>query len=129
MKYLIAILGVFLLMGCQTTNKVTPTIESSHLLESAQPSQEDNPFLNTMKPIVCGSANKILNRIMKEFEEEPIIIWKDDTYGHRIMIFMNEETGSVTALEWANEKTVCFLSTGVQAQLNKKINRSSSKGY
>ena len=116
-------------MGCQTTNKITPKIESSQKLESMQLSQEEVPFLKTMKPTICGSSNKILNALMTEFEEEPIIIWQDDTYGHRIVVFMNEETGSVTALEWPNEKTVCFLSTGIDAQLNKKFYGVSYKGY
>jgi len=107
MKFLIAILTVFLLMGNQT------------LAQETIPEPEDlKDFPNwivAQKPVVCGPVKEVMDKV-KEFSEEPFSAWVDVEQKTSVMSYINETTGTTTLLEiqgmWA-----CILSQGVGGTL------------
>jgi hypothetical protein len=139
MKHL-AILVVFLLMGCQTNNNIAPNditspkpvIETDQ--EMAKNSQKestddkkDKPekpevegFI-VQKPILCGPADVFLEGIERTSKEAPIGFWIDSQYGNKVMLLRNANTGSVSVLEFIenqlSQQVACFLSVGQQSQM------------
>ena len=139
MKHL-AILVVFLLMGCQTNNNIAPNditspkpvIETDQ--EMAKNSQKestddkkDKPekpevegFI-VQKPILCGPADVFLEGIERTSQEKPIGFWIDSQYGNKVMLLRNADTGSVSVLEFIenqlSQQVACFLSVGQQSQM------------
>ena len=114
MKFLIATLTVFLLMGNQT------------LAQETIPEPEDlKDFPNwivAQKPVVCGPVKEVMDKV-KEFSEEPFSAWVDAEQKSVVMSYINETTGTTTVLE-INDKWACILSQGVGGtllSLQKKI--------
>jgi|MEHZ01.5.fsa_nt_MEHZ011367053.1_2 hypothetical protein len=135
MKHL-AILVVFLLMGCQTNNNIAPNditspkpvIETDQ--EMAKNSQKestddkkDKPekpevegFI-VQKPILCGPADVFLEGIERTSQEKPIGFWIDSQYQNKVMLLRNADTGSVSVLEFIKNEYACFISVGQQSQM------------
>jgi hypothetical protein len=128
MKHL-AILVVFLLMGCQTNNNIAPNDITSPkpVIEKDQELTEDNKdkpevggFIIS-KPILCGPADVFLEGIERTSKEAPIGFWIDSQYGNKVMLLRNANTGSVSVLEFIenqlSQQVACFLSVGQQSQM------------
>ena len=128
MKHL-AILVVFLLMGCQTNNNIAPNDITSPkpVIEKDQELTEDNKdkpevggFIIS-KPILCGPADVFLEGIERTSKEAPIGFLIDSQYGNKVMLLRNANTGSVSVLEFIenqlSQQVACFLSVGQQSQM------------
>jgi hypothetical protein len=128
MKHL-AILVVFLLMGCQTNNNIAPNDITSPkpVIEKDQELSEDKKdkpevggFIIS-KPILCGPADVFLEGIERTSKEAPIGFWIDSQYGNKVMLLRNANTGSVSVLEFIenqlSQQVACFLSVGQQSQM------------
>ena len=117
MKHLAAILAVFLLMGCQTTNTVPPKDTSPKVEEKKAevvPTQK-KPMIptvvTTMKPLMCGDPSSTLEAITS-VGEKPLAMWKDAQSGYDLLLLYNKEKRSVTLLEYIPGPYACFLSIG-----------------
>ena len=89
MKHLAAILAVFLLMGCQTTNTVPPKDTSPKIEPKIEPKvektqkeaehQKQNPVIptvvSTMKPLMCGNPTQTLKAVTEGAKEMPLAMW------------------------------------------------------
>jgi len=124
MKHL-AILVVFLLMGCQTNNNIAPNDITSPkpVIEKDQELSEDKKdkpevggFI-VSKPILCGPVDVFLEGIERTSQEKPIGFWIDSQYGNKIMLLRNANTGSISVLEFIQKEYACFLSVGQQSQM------------
>ena len=124
MKHL-AILVVFLLMGCQTNNNIAPNDITSPkpVIEKDQELSEDKKdkpevggFIIS-KPILCGPADVFLEGIERTSQEKPIGFWIDSQYGNKVMLLRNADTGSVSVLEFIKNEYACFISVGQQSQM------------
>ena len=118
MKHLVAILAVFLLMGCQTTNTVPPKDTSPKVEEKKAevvPTQK-KPMIptvvTTMKPLMCGDPSSTLEAITTSAKERPLAMWKDAQSGYDLLLLYNKEKRSVTLLEYIPGPYACFLSIG-----------------
>ena len=122
MKHLAAILAVFLLMGCQTTNTVPPKDTSPQIepkVEKTQKKaehQKQKPkvptVISTMKPLMCGDPTTTLSAVLNVAKEEPLAMWKDVQTGYNVIVLYNQETRQSTVLEYIPGPYVCFLSIG-----------------
>ena len=124
MKHL-AILVVFLLMGCQTNNNIAPNDITSPkpVIEKDQELSEDKKdkpevggFI-VSKPILCGPADVFLEGIERTSQEKPIGFWIDSQYQNKVMLLRNADTGSVSVLEFIKNEYACFISVGQQSQM------------
>ena len=124
MKHL-AILVVFLLMGCQTNNNIAPNDITSpkpviekdqELTEDKKDKPEVGGFIIS-KPILCGPADVFLEGIERTSKEAPIGFWIDSQYGNKVMLLRNADTGSVSVLEFIKNEYACFISVGQQSQM------------
>ena len=124
MKHL-AILVVFLLMGCQTNNNIAPNDITSPkpVIEKDQELSEDKKdkpevggFI-VSKPILCGPVDVFLEGIERTSQEKPIGFWIDSQYGNKVMLLRNADTGSVSVLEFIKNEYACFISVGQQSQM------------
>ena len=124
MKHL-AILVVFLLMGCQTNNNIAPNDITSPkpVIEKDQELSEDKKdkpevggFI-VSKPILCGPADVFLEGIERTSQEKPIGFWIDSQYGNKVMFLRNADTGSISVLEFIQNEYACFISVGQQSQM------------
>ena len=122
MKHLAAILAVFLLMGCQTTNTVPPKDTSPQIepkVEKTQKKaehQKQKPkvptVISTMKPLMCGDPTTTLSAVLNVAKEEPLAMWKDVQTGYNVIMLYNNQTRQTTVLEYIPGPYVCFLSIG-----------------
>ena len=124
MKHL-AILVVFLLMGCQTNNNIAPNDITSPkpVIEKDQELSEDKKdkpevggFI-VSKPILCGPVDVFLEGIERTSQEKPIGFWIDSQYQNKVMLLRNADTGSVSVLEFIKNEYACFISVGQQSQM------------
>jgi len=124
MKHL-AILVVFLLMGCQTNNNIAPNDITSPkpVIEKDQELSEDKKdkpevggFI-VSKPILCGPVDVFLEGIERTSQEKPIGFWIDSQYGNKVMFLRNADTGSISVLEFIQNEYACFISVGQQSQM------------
>jgi len=127
MKHLAAILAVFLLMGCQTTNTVPPKDTSPQIepkVEKTQKKaehQKQKPkvptVISTMKPLMCGDPTTTLSAVLNVAKVEPLAMWKDVQTGYNVLVLYNKEKGSSTVLEYIPGPYVCFLSVGKEVHV------------
>jgi len=121
MKYL-AIVAMFLLMGCQTTNtlppkdtspKVEPKVEETQEKAGHQGKKPNVPtVISTMKPLMCGDPKTTLEAVTNIAKERPLAMWKDVQTGYNVIMLYNKETRQSTVLEYIPGPYVCFLSMG-----------------
>ena len=95
MKYLVAILVAFLLLG-------SPTL--------AQETIPEPTFVQVQKPIVCGPIKEVMDKVI-EFGELPAAAWIDAELGNNVMFYINENTGTTTVVEIVGE-VMCIISQG-----------------
>ena len=118
MKHLAAILAVFLLMGCQTTNTVPPKDTSPKVEPKVEKTEHQGKkpnvptVISTMKPLMCGDPTTTLNAVMNVAKEKPLAMWKDVQTGYNVIMLYNKETRQNTILEYIPGPYVCFLSMG-----------------
>ena len=136
MKHLIAIWAVFLLMGCQTNNNIpkdsissTPIVEADEeLAEESQKTPEEpkvegqlnQPQVGAFvvhRPTLCGDAVSIMTGIEKNSKEEPVAFWTDAQYGHKVMMLRNDETKTVSMIEWPRPEIACFISVSTDSMM------------
>ena len=100
MKSLIALLAVFVLIGCQTTDE---------LPKNTLPEKEVKPIVsatvlpdlfNSQKPILCGKPEIILNSVANNAKELPVIFWQSEPFGYPAALYINRKTGTSTVLDF-----------------------------
>ena len=139
MKHLAAILAVFLLMGCQTTNTVPPKDTSPKVEPKVEKTEHQGKkpniptVIRTMKPIMCGDPTTTLNAVLNVAKEKPLAMWKDVQTGYNVIMLYNKETRQSTVLEYIPGPYVCFLSMGkdvhiVGVDFKKKTGISVQRG-
>ena len=121
MKYL-AIVAMFLLMGCQTTNTVPPKDTSPKVEPKVEETQEKAghqgkklnvpTVIRTSKPVFCGDPTITLNAVLNVAKEKPLAMWKDVQTGYNVIMLYNKETRQNTILEYIPGPYACFLSMG-----------------
>ena len=124
MKNLIALLTVFLLIGCQTTDSLSieepPKKEVNAVV--TEPSKPAVPNLfNSKKPILCGKTQLILSRIMGSAKEQPVIFWESEPFGYPAALYINRETGTSTVLDFLSREQVCMVAVGKNVRLSKEF--------
>ena len=139
MKHL-AILAVFLLMGCQTTNTVPPKDTSPKVEPKVEKTEHEGKkpniptVISTMKPLMCGDPNVTLSAVLNVAKEKPLAMWKDVQTGYNVIMLYNKETRQSTVLEYIPGPYVCFLSMGKDVHVvgvdfnNKKTGVSVQRG-
>ena len=135
MKHLIQVMAVFLLMGCQTNNN-TPKdmISPTPVAKDKQPDIMIAPapvpkVAQINKPVICGDSAAVLSGLIKNTEEQPVMMWNDETNGHQLVVMMNRKTKTVTVLEWPVPDLVCMISTGVDASFNGELSQKKPAGF
>ena len=140
MKHLAAILAVFLLMGCQTTNTVPPKDTSPKVEPKVEKTEHQGKkpnvptVISTMKPLMCGDPTTTLNAVLNVAKEKPLAMWKDVQTGYNVIMLYNKETRQSTVLEYIPGPYVCFLSMGKDVHIvgvdfnNKKTGVSVQRG-
>jgi hypothetical protein len=135
MKHLVQVMAVFLLMGCQTNNN-TPKdmISPKPVAEAKQPDIMITPApvpkaVQINKPVICGDSATILSGLIRNTEEQPVMMWNDETRGHQLVVMMNRETKTVSVLEWPLPDFVCMISSGVDASFNGELNQKKPAGF
>ena len=121
MKHLAAIVAVFLLMGCQTTNtvppkdtspKVEPKVEKTEH-QGQKPGYPGKPeVIRTSKPLFCGDPTTTLNSVLNTAKEKPFAMWVDALTGYNVIMLYNKDTRQNTILEYIPGPYACFLSVG-----------------
>lgn len=150
-------MAMFLLVGCQTTQsaevksepeppKVVKEIEKLPEEKKVEvPKMDESPFkgkdipfnivVKSVKPVLCGRTDTILNSMFRQFGEKPIVVGEVETVStiggpKKVMatLTFNPETGSFTFLEQmpAEDRLMCMLSQG-KATLNKELLKESQK--
>ena len=124
MKNLIALLTVFLLIGCQTTDELSkgelPKKEVKAVV--TEPSKPAVPNLfNSKKPILCGKTQLILSRITGSAKERPVIFWQSEPFGYPAAVYINRETGTSTVLDFLSREQVCIVAAGKNLRFSKEF--------
>ena len=124
MKNLIALLTVFLLMGCQTTDELSKEEPPKKEVKAAvtEPSKPAVPNLfNSTKPILCGKTQLMIDRIMGSAKERPVIFWESEPFGYPAALYINRETGTSTVLDFLSREQVCMVAAGKNLRLSKEF--------
>ena len=124
------------MVGCQTTDTTPKDVSSPAKVEKTQKEEKEQPELVlpramvVSKPVLCGDAATVLEGVVSKHEEQPIAWWNDGTYGHKVLLVANRETGTMTVLEYPTKKgdLSCFLSVGENFTLNEGIGSEKTKG-
>ena len=135
MKHLVQVMAVFLLMGCQTNNN-TPKdmISPKPVAEAKQPDIIIAPdsvpkAVQINKPVICGDSNRVLTSLVTKSGEQPVMLWDDQTHGHKIVVMMNKKTKSITVLEWPQPNLACMISSGVNGSFNGKLDQRKQSNF
>ena len=129
-------MAVFLMVGCQTTDTTPKDVSSPAKVEKTQKEEKEQPELVlpramvVSKPVLCGDATTVLEGVVSTHKEKPIAWWNDGTYGHKVLLVANRETGTMTVLEYPSKKgdLSCFLSVGENFTLSEDIGTEKTKG-
>ena len=124
MKNLIALLTVFLLIGCQTTDELSKEEPPKKEVKAVvtEPTKPAVPNLfNSKKPILCGKTQLILSRIMGSAKEQPVIFWESEPFGYPAALYINRETGTSTVLDFLSREQVCMVAAGKNLRLSKEF--------
>ena len=124
MKNLIALLTVFLLIGCQTTVELSKEEPPKKEVKAVvtEPTKPAVPTLfNSKKPILCGKTQLILSRIMGSAKERPVIFWESEPFGYPAALYINRETGTSTVLDFLSREQVCMVAAGKNLRLSKEF--------
>jgi len=137
MKHLVAIMAVFLLMGCQTTDTTPKDIASPAKVEHTEEKKEVEPELLELpnpvivsKPVICGDGGSIIKAIVETHKEKPIgwfISKQTSSIENKVLIMANLEKGTVSILEYPNSNTACFLVVGEQLEMATELKSKKTK--
>ena len=128
-------MAVFLLMGCQTNNNIPKDmISPTPVAKDEQPDIMIAPapvpkVAQINKPVICGDSATVLSGLIKNTEEQPVMMWNDETHGHQLVVMMNRESKTVSVLEWPMPDLVCMISSGVDASFNGKLSQKKPAGF
>ena len=117
MKYLITLLAVFVLIGCQTTGETLPEKE----VKPVATARNLPNIFHSQKPIVCGKPETILNGITNEAKELPTIFWQSDSYGYPVALYLNQKTGTSTVLDFVDPNKICIISIGKNVKFSEEF--------
>ena len=127
MKTLIALLTVFVLMGCQTTDELPKNTLPEKEVKPVASAPVLPDLFNSQKPVLCGKAEVILSRITNKAKEMPIIFWKSEPFGFPAALYINRITGTSTVLDFLSPKQVCMASVGTNLKLSKEFKPTKSR--
>ena len=137
-SYIIIFSSVFLLAflsGCQTIDTRPLDTPLTKTVVKAEPKADKKipvPSLlpnttgiqQTTKPVLCGPMDDIIQKMLKEYKEEPIVIWQDSTQGYPVVLLINKQTQTSTVLEYPGilgdlvlHNQACIVSVGVNTQI------------
>lgn len=131
MKFIIALLAVFVLIGCQTTDELPKnTLPKKEVKPVAsEPTMPVIPDLfNSQKPIVCGKPEVILSRISNNAKETPVIFWQSEPFGYPAVLYLNQKTGTTTILDFLDPDKICIISAGINVKLSEEFMPTKAKG-
>ena len=124
-----------MLTGCQTNNNIPKDmISPTPVAEAKKPDIMIAPdpvpkAVQINKPVICGDSATILSGLIRNTEEQPVMMWNDETRGHQLVVMMNRETKTVSVLEWPLPDFVCMISSGVDASFNGELNQKKPAGF
>jgi len=123
MKYLITLLAVFVLIGCQTTGETLPGRETLPEKEVKPVATEPNlpDLFHSQKPIICGKPEVILNGITNKAKELPVIFWQSESFGYPVAVYINQKTGTSTVLDFVDPNKICIISIGKNVKISKEF--------
>ena len=121
-------MAVFLLMGCQTNNNTPKDMISPKPVKSEVQSLEQS-LVKINKPVICGDSNRVLTSLVTKSGEQPVMLWDDQTHGHKIVVMMNKKTKSITVLEWPQPNLACMISSGVNGSFNGKLDQRKQSNF
>ena len=128
MKHLVQVMAVFLLMGCQTNNNTPKDMISPKPVKSEVQSLEQS-LVKINKPVICGDSNRVLTSLVTKSGEQPVMLWDDQTHGHKIVVMMNKKTKSIAVLEWPQPNLACMISSGVNGSFNGKLDQRKQSNF
>ena len=117
MKYLITLLAVFVLIGCQTTGETLPEKEVKPV--AAALNLPD--LFHSQKPIICGKPEIILNGVTNDAKELPVIFWQSESFGYPVALYLNQKTGTSTVLDFVDPNKICIISIGKNVKFSKEF--------
>jgi hypothetical protein len=117
MKYLITLLAVFVLIGCQTTGEILPEKEVKPIAIALNLPE----LFHSQKPIICGKPEIILSGITNNAKELPAIIWQSESFGYPVALYLNQKTGTSTVLDFVDANKICIISVGKNVKLSKEF--------
>ena len=117
MKYLITLLAVFVLIGCQTTGETLPEKEVKPVATALNLPD----LFHSQKPIICGKPEIILNGITNVAKELPVIFWQSESFGYPVVLYLNQKTGTSTVLDFVDPDKICIISVGKNAKLSEEF--------
>ena len=121
MKYLIALLAVFVLIGCQTTDELP---KNTLLKKEVKPVISATVFpdlFKSQKPILCGKPEIILSRLINKAKELPVIFWQSEPFGYPVALYLNQKTGTSTVLDFVDPNKICIISVGKNVKLSEEF--------
>ena len=123
MKYLITLLAVFVLIGCQTTGETLPGGETLPEKEVKPVATAPNlpDLFHSQKPIICGKPEVILNGITNKAKELPVIFWQSESFGYPVALYLNQKTGTSTVLDFVDSDKICIISVGQNVKLSEEF--------
>ena len=117
MKYLITLLAVFVLIGCQTTGMTLPEKEVKPVATALNLPD----LFHSQKPIICGKPEVILNGITNKAKELPVIFWQSESFGYPVALYLNQKTGTSTVLDFVDSDKICIISVGKNVKLSEEF--------
>ena len=117
MKYLITLLAVFVLIGCQTTGMTLPEKEVKPVATALNLPD----LFHSQKPIICGKPEVILNGITNKAKELPVIFWQSESFGYPVALYLNQKTGTSTVLDFVDSDKICIISVGQNVKFSKEF--------
>ena len=123
MKYLITLLAVFVLIGCQTTGETLPAGETLPEKEVKLVATALNlpDLFYSQKSIICGKPEIILNGLTNEAKELPVIFWQSESFDYPVALYLNQKTGTSTVLDFVDPNKICIISIGKNVKISKEF--------
>ena len=121
MKYLIALLAVFVLIGCQTTDELPKNTLPEKEVKPVASAPVLPDLFNSQKPILCGKPEIILNSVANNAKELPVIFWQSEPFGYPVALYLNQKTGTSTVLDFLDPDKICIISVGINVKLSEEF--------
>lgn len=85
------------------------------LISTSTLAQSSNWF-EAGKPVLCGPIKEFIGSLTQDFKEYPVFIGKDGKEESRYSLFVNQETGTWTIIQFGRE-IACLLGVGAESKL------------